>query len=277
MALTPESKSRMDDSPTQDSARRLVLLLLDDLRRRELEGKRIPISFSGGLDSSLLAKVCSEISETYCIVSGTEGSTDIKNARISAKKLAIDLKEIILDEAVVLKGAKEVCGITGSIDPLTVSFELPTYLALKSIEEDFIVTGQGADELFGGYAKYEGLKADEFSKLRKKDLDKVLGPVEAIESSMASHWNKSIAKPFLCNRVVSFAMALPLDAVMPLTIKKPIIREALRELGLEETAKLPKKAAQYGSGVSAILKKAAKDGGQSLGEMIEGFAKGEKA
>jgi asparagine synthase (glutamine-hydrolysing) len=268
---------RSEVNPIKDSARRLVMLLLDDLRRRNFEHKRIPVSFSGGLDSTLIAKLCSDVSETYCIASGTEGSVDIKNARTSAGKLGIELREIILDERIVLEGAKEICSTMRLNDPLIVSFELPTYLALKSAEEDFIVTGQGADELFGGYAKYEGLETDTFSKLRKEDLNKVLGPIDAIEIGMAARWEKTIMKPFLCNRIVSFAMALPLETVQPSKVRKPIIREALVELGLAEAAKLPKKASQYGSGVSDILKKAARKRGQRLSEMIDGFAKGDGA
>jgi len=261
-----------EDETVRRSARRLVSLLLEDLHRRKLDGRRVPVSFSGGLDSALVAKLCSEIADAYCIVAGTDDSTDLKTARFSAEKLGIELREIRLDEESVIEGAREICRLTGLRDPLTISFELPTYFALRSADEDLIVTGQGADELFGGYAKYEGVAQEEFARLRREDLERALGPVDVIERGMAAHWKKEIIKPFLCNRVVSFAMALPTDAVLPAGVRKPVVREALRELGLEEIAALPKKAAQYGSGVSDVMKKAAKGRGQTLGEMIADFA-----
>jgi asparagine synthase (glutamine-hydrolysing) len=266
---------RAEGDLMRDSAEKLVALLRDDLRRRKLEGKRIPVSFSGGVDSTLLARICSELTETYCIVAGMENSADIRSARISAEKLGLDLKEIILDEERVSEGAREICRITGLENPITVSFELPTYFAMRSAEEGIIVTGQGADELFGGYAKYEGVPADEFARLRREDLEKALGPTDVAENGIASHLKKEIVKPFLCNRVISFAMALPSEAVRPSAVRKPIIREALRGLGLDEVAELPKKASQYGSGVSDMLKKAAKRRGQTLSEMIMDFAKGD--
>jgi len=253
-------------------ARNLILLLQADLHRWKLEGRRVPVSFSGGLDSTLIAKVCSDLAETYCIVAGAPGSIDLKNARTSAEKLDLELVEVSLDEERVLEGAREICRITGSKDPLTVSFELPTYLSLRRAKEDVIITGQGADELFGGYAKYEGLTAEEFDKNRREDIGKVLGPIEAMESEIAAHWGKSIVRPFLCNHIVSFAMALPLEAVRPSNARKPIIREALRELGMADVASMPKKASQYGSGVSNLLKKAAKKRGESLGRMIADLA-----
>jgi len=256
----------------QELGRNLILLLRIDLDRRKLSGKRVPVSFSGGTDSTLIAKICSEFADTYCIVAGVEGSADIKNARMSAEMLGIELKEVIIDEGIVVKTAREICRITGSKDPVAVSFELPTYVALRSASEDFILTGQGADELFGGYAKYEGLANEEFSRIRRDDIGKVLGPVEAMEGEMASHLQKSIVKPFLCNHVISFAMSLPIHVVRPSDVRKPVVREALRELGLEKVAGLPKKASQYGSGVSNVLKKAAKKKGLSMGKMIAGFA-----
>lgn len=261
------------DVPVRGFAENLVALLRNDLDRRRFAGRRVPVSFSGGLDSTLVAKICSELTETYCIVAGTSESTDIKNARGSAKSLGLDLVEVILDEGQVVDGASEICRITGSKDPLAVSFELPTYLAMKAAKEEILVTGQGADELFGGYAKYEGLSNDDFWELRRNDIGKVLGPIESMEGDMASHWNKSIIRPFLCNRVVAFALALPLEAVRPSESRKPVVREALRGLGLTEVASLPKKASQYGSGASKLLEKAAKKKGQSVKEMIEGFGK----
>jgi asparagine synthase (glutamine-hydrolysing) len=264
----------LDEHSTQVCAEKLILFLHGDLYRRNLLGKRVPVAFSGGLDSTLVAKVCSVLTETYCIVAGAEDSTDMKNARASAKRIGLELLEVAIDEDDVVDGAKEICRITGLKDPVTVSFELPTYFAMKSAAEDVIVTGQGADELFGGYAKYESMELEEFRKRRMEDIDKAMGEVDCAERAIAAALGKEIIKPFLCNRVVSFAMDLQLDSVYPDEVRKRIIREALKGLGLSEIAAMPKKAAQYGSGVSAMLKSAANKKGESVREMIEGFAEG---
>lgn len=254
------------------SATELIRLLREYFSQGKIGGQRIAISFSGGLDSTLLAKICSEASETCGIVAGTPSSIDIKNARTSARQLDMELREITINEDDVVNGARDICRITGSTDPLTISFELPTFFALRSAKERIVVTGQGADELFGGYAKYEKLSPDEFSEMRAVDLNRVLGPIERIEERIASSLQKELLKPFLSNRVISFAMALPVDFVFPSAGRKLIIRHALVQLGLRETATFDKKAAQYGSGVASLLRKAAAKRDQSAGEFIADLA-----
>lgn len=226
------------------------------------------ISFSGGLDSSLLAKLAMEQTPMTGIVVGSERSIDLRNARKSAESIGIKLIEIKIDEELVIDGAKKIIRTTGLTDPLAISFELPILFTLQSTKERTVMTGQGADELFGGYAKYEGLSEGDFIHAREGDLKKVLGPTSGIEEAMADSLGKEVLRPFLTNEVVSLAMSLPVSMVRPTRERKVVIREALRELGMNEIASIDKKAAQYGSGTSALLKKAAKRRGMSMGELM---------
>jgi asparagine synthase (glutamine-hydrolysing) len=208
------------------------------------------------------------------IVVGMEGSIDVRNARRSAESIGIELLEIKIDEELVAEGAKEIIKATGSTDPLTISFELPVFFALQSTREKTVVTGQGADELFGGYARYEGLSEKDFIRVRAEDVDRVLGPISQMEEAMASSLGKTVLRPFLSNEIVSFAMHLPASVVRPALERKVVIRETLRELGMDEIASIDKKAAQYGSGTSALLKNAAKRQGMSMGEFMTHLKEG---
>jgi asparagine synthase (glutamine-hydrolysing) len=248
----------------REAARRLITLLRSEFCRIENDGKRFVVSFSGGLDSTLLAKLAMDRAPVSGIVVGTEGSIDFRNARRSAESIGIELLEIKIDEGLAVEAANEIIKATGSTDPLTISFELPVFLALQSAKEKTVVTGQGADELFGGYAKYEGLSEKDFIRLRAEDVDRVLGPTSQTEEAMASSLGKTVLRPFLGNEIVSFAMHLPASLVRPAMERKVVIRETLRELGMDEIASIDKKAAQYGSGTSALLKNAAKRQGMSM-------------
>lgn len=258
----------MEKTTARDAARRLITLLRSELSSAEKGGNRFVVSFSGGLDSTLLARLVMESGPATGIVVGMEDSIDIRNARKASELIGIDLVEINIDEGLAAEGAREMIKATGSIDPLTISFELPVFFSLKSTEERTVVTGQGADELFGGYAKYEGLSEKDFAALRAEDLDRLLGPISQIEEAMAESLGKRVLRPFLSNEVVSFAMHLPASIVRPASERKVVIREALRELGADDIASIDKKAAQYGSGSSALLKKAAKRRGMSVGEFM---------
>jgi len=258
----------------REAARRLITLLRSEFSRTENGRKRFVVSFSGGLDSTLLAKLAMDSAPVSGIVVGAEGSVDVKNARRSAESIGIELLEIKIDEGLAVEGAKEFIKATGSTDPLTISFELPVFITLQSTKERTVVTGQGADELFGGYAKYEALPEKDFIRSRAEDVDRVLGPISQIEEAMAGSLSKTVLRPFLSNEIVSFAMHLPASIVRPVKERKAVIREALRDLGMDEIASIDKKAAQYGSGTSSLLKKAAKRQGMSMGEFMAHLKEG---
>ena len=258
----------MASTEARGAARELIELLRSEFSRTEYGGKHLAVSFSGGLDSTLLARLATERATITGIVAGSENSTDVKNARSSAAAIGIELREIEIDQELVTEGARRISEVTGSVDPLTISFELPLFFVLRSAVEDSVITGQGADELFGGYSKYEGLSEPDFKTVRVKDVERVLGPVSEIELRMATSQKKTVLRPFTSGEIVSYAMGLPLSLIRPAEERKVVIREALRELGLEEVARIEKKAAQYGSGASLLLRKVAKKNGMNLGEFI---------
>jgi len=268
------TKLAMAMTDAREAARRLMMLLRSEFSRTENDRKRFVVSFSGGLDSTLLARLAMDHAPVSGIVVGMEGSIDVRNARRSAESIGIELLEIKIDEELVAEGAKEIIKATGSTDPLTISFELPVFFALQSTREKTVVTGQGADELFGGYARYEGLSEKDFIRVRAEDVDRVLGPISQMEEAMASSLGKTVLRPFLSNEIVSFAMHLPASVVRPALERKVVIRETLRELGMDEIASIDKKAAQYGSGTSALLKNAAKRQGMSMGEFMTHLKEG---
>jgi asparagine synthase (glutamine-hydrolysing) len=258
----------MAKTDAREAARRLIVLLRSEFSRVENDMGCFVVSFSGGLDSTLIARLAMDRVPVSGVVVGTDGSIDIRNARRSAESMGMDIQELKIDERLVVEGAKKIINATGSTDPLTIGFELPVLFALQSTKEKSVVTGQGADELFGGYAKYEGLPEKDFIRMRTEDVDRVLGPTSRIEEAMAGSLGKTVLRPFLSNEVVSFAMHLPASVVRPAFERKAVIREALRELGMDDIASIDKKAAQYGSGTSALLKKAAKRHDMSVGEFM---------
>jgi asparagine synthase (glutamine-hydrolysing) len=258
----------MAPTAARRAARELIRLLRSEFSRTEYRDKHLAVSFSGGLDSTLLARLATERATVSGIVAGSRNSIDVENARSSADAIGIGLREIEIDEALAIEGARCVSEVTGSVDPLTISFELPLFFVLRSATEDSVITGQGADELFGGYSRYKGLSEIDFKTVRAKDIGRVLGPISEMELRMATSQKKTVLKPFTCGEVVSYAMGLPYSLVRPAEERKVVVREALRELNLHEVAKVEKKAAQYGSGVSQLLKRAARRKGMSLGEFV---------
>jgi len=251
---------------------RLIGLLRTEIARISSGGAPLSISFSGGLDSTLIAKLSLEFGDPECIVVGSCGSTDIVNARKAADLLGVDLKEVELTEDLVNAEMQEIVSFSGTKDPVFISFEIPLAVALRESSNSTLLTGQGADELFGGYAKYLHLSEREFRTIQESDLEKLIGITIPFEDCYALRLRKKIERPFMSQSVASWVRSLDVRMITPGADNKRLIRSALIELGLRDVASLPKKAAQYGSGTMNLMKKIAKSKKRSVKSLVEELA-----
>jgi len=239
----------------------LITLLREQMSRLFAERDRVPIAFSGGVDSTLLVTIAREYGEVEAITAGLEGCVDFENAERASAELDIELKKIVLSEKEVIEAASRMTEITDTANRLFISFELPSFIVLESLDGYLLTTGQGADELFGGYAKYLDKPISEFEHIRKLDIEKLVNETVPLENRIAEHFGKTIERPYISEEIHPFARNLPIEILYPTDgIRKRVIREAILSLGLSELlANTEKKAAQYGSGVNRILKKANKE------------------
>jgi asparagine synthase (glutamine-hydrolysing) len=113
----------------------------------------------GGIDSSLVTAVCSRSpNPPACIitVTTTEGleSSDVRNARLLAGQLGIASRIGVVDAAYVRDNLARVVSVMGSANYLAVMSGIVGLKAAEMAREagvKAIVTGGGADEIFGGY------------------------------------------------------------------------------------------------------------------------------
>jgi len=224
------------------------------------------LSFSGGLDSSIIAYLCRNSIKSYYTI-GMESSRDLGNAKKVSNNLGIDFTKIIISEKMILEGIKELKELDEKITPVEISFELPLLIVTKKSEEREICTGQGADELFGGYAKYL-----QHPELMKKDVAKLLTITVPRERKIAKMYEKTLITPYLLEDLHNLASRTPDECKIHKGIRKWVLREAARQLGVPEIiVERKKKAAQYGSGTWKIIKKMAKKEGKSPDEFIKGI------
>ncbi|HWR25076.1 MAG TPA: asparagine synthetase B, partial [Methanosarcina sp.] len=120
------------------------------------------IAFSGGIDSTFLAALSKEINPTISLYAvGLQGSHDIMQAKKAAEALGMEtsLKLHFLSQGEIEATIPNVIHATESIDPMKIAIGLPLYIIAKTARKDgklVLLTGQGADELFGGYSRHEG-------------------------------------------------------------------------------------------------------------------------
>lgn len=253
-----------------------ISVILGEAVGRVSRGKEVAVAFSGGLDSGLVARHAkhhAECARLYAV--GTADSHDVLAAKNSAERLGMPLEIIGLEGEDIIGLLGKMISITGTVNPLTLAFELPLFLVCRECAEKHVITGQGADELFGGYAKYSGLDEKSFSEMRSEDMIKLKGPTLAHEDATAGFFGKEILRPYLDGELWETVGGMDIRSIMPEgEERKKILREAARAEGLDWLAEKPKKAAQYGSGLMDMLRIICRKEGVTYSELVSRIAGG---
>lgn len=224
----------------------------------QISADQVTVSFSGGIDSSLLAflikKYNTNVKAIQLVYAGLADTADDKFSTIASKLLDLPLDKYILDNLQILNYCKDIGHLINTKDLIEISYLLPFYAVCEKAKYKTIVIGQGADELFMGYSKFKKdlVNANELSVKIYNDL---LTVVKDREYKIAEHFDKKLIMPYLNNELSK--LVLPLDVKYKNNGKnvKIVLREVAKYLGLpQEIAERPKKAAQYGSGVWKVIK-----------------------
>jgi len=241
-----------------------------DMLYRALErsaGKRYhepcAIAFSGGLDSSLLAALRKD-AKLYSV--GMVGSHDINQTRYAAKLLGLQdnlhLHEIIMEE--LESAIHDVIKAIESPDPLMVSIAMPLYLASKYAHSDglrVILSGQGADELFAGYKRYESMKPEDLEKALRTDIANIAQNNLERDDAVTMANSVELRVPYLDKKVIELALCIAPELKIYNGIRKYILRRAASKILPHKLVWKEKKAAQYSSGIYSAMEKIAKKKG----------------
>lgn len=253
--------------PRITSEREAVERLEEAFKRAVLERRDgAAVAFSGGVDSSLVAYYA----DTTLYAVGLEGSHDLKQARHAAVEMGMELWTREVGMRDVEDCLPRVIGAVETTNPLQVSIALPMYLTAEAIAEDgyrAMLTGQGADELFGGYKRYEDMDPEEQARAVGEDV-RGTGRQNIDRDYMATGvWGVDLRSPYLAREVIRVGLSLaPNLRVKPNGAGKAYIRKYVLRLLADrvlprEIAWKGKKAMQYGTGVSSAIDKLARQSG----------------
>ncbi|WP_456473792.1 asparagine synthetase B family protein [Candidatus Pyrohabitans sp.] len=246
--------------------------LVSAVKKRAEHIERFGILFSGGVDSSLIACICANLGyEPRLYAVALPGSLDWKRLRIEKfLGLEVVLEEISHED--VEAAVERVLYAIEESDALKLSIAMPIYLAAelaKANGEKVLLTGQGSDELFAGYARYAALGREELRRELRRDFERLYSVNLERDDKAAMAAQIELLHPYLDRRVVEVALSLPPELKIANGTRKYILRKAARRLGLpEDIAMREKKAVQYSTGVAKALKKLARAEGKSPGEYV---------
>ena len=169
-------------------------ILSDVVNKQKLADVEVGTFLSGGIDSSLITSKLQEVSikkvKTFTIGNENKEYDESKYARQVANYLNTDHEELILSDKIILDKIPNILSLLN--EPLGDSSFIPTYFVSKLAKEKVkvVLTGDGGDEIFGGYNRYTKLKM-------MSNLYKIPKPLKSILFNILSKLNQKNIEKFI--------------------------------------------------------------------------------
>ncbi|WP_332449645.1 asparagine synthase C-terminal domain-containing protein [Methanoculleus sp.] len=224
------------------------------------------VAFSGGVDSGLIAG----LARLPCVTVGLRGSHDVAWAEKAARMMELDLAIVNPTEEEVEEAlARVVRVIPDPTNPVDAAIGTTLFFVAAWAGEHGhtrILAGQGADELFGGYARY--LSSPDLAA----ELERDFGDHErqrARDQAVAALHGVYFSMPYLDVRVVRAARSIPAAERVRGGVRKYPLREVAERHIPTEIARAEKKAMQYGSGIWLTIQRLARTNGYK--KSVQGY------
>ena len=262
-----------------------IATALKDSIINDLPKEPFGVLLSGGVDSSIIAKICKDENASFrCFCVGIKGSEDLKVANEIAKLLGLELvfKEFELDEIeqiliqVINILPTPIIHDDNYIEYMVkVSVSTVLLAAISLGDEKIFFSGIGAEELFAGYQRHvksmgeggtwrgmdiKGLEEESWEGLKRLN-NLVISRDRLISESVS----KEIISPYIDDKLIILAMSLSTDEKIDSITNKKMLREIAEDLRVpKEASARKKKGAQYGSSFDKAITKLAKRNGFKL-------------
>ena len=271
-----------DNTASSDAIRKSLCAAV---KRQMMSDVPYGVLLSGGLDSSVISAITESYAERrietdsrsrawwprlHSFAVGLRGAPDLAKARLVADHIGTVHHEINYTIQEGLDALRDVIYFIETYDITTVRASVPMYLlarVIKSMGIKMVLSGEGADEIFGGYLYFhKAPSAEEFHKETVRKLSK-LHLYDCLRANKSlSAWGVEGRVPFLDKEFLDVAMRTnpkaKMCSVLPASrsgeadpkasIEKRIVREAFEDMLPEEVAWRQKEQFSDGVGYSWI-------------------------
>lgn len=236
------------------------------LKRKLPKETKTGVLISGGIDSSIIAKLTSLYFEKTSLFSfGTDKTKDLPYINLLQKHLNLPLaflkigQEQVKDKLTIVKKILKEKNIETNL--MQLSLAMGYFLIFQQAKEKqvfHLFTGQGPDIVFAGYHKYQNLPVKKINQEIKKDLYR-LEVDKKRDQAMAEYFNINLYHPYLEKDLVRLAVVIPGQYKLSTKNRQKVEKYLLRKLG--EKLLLPreivwrkKMAFQYSTGIQKLIK-----------------------
>ena len=243
------------------------------VRRQLMSDVPYGVLLSGGLDSSVISAVAERYASMriedegksraywprlHSFAVGLKGAPDLAKARLVADHIGTVHHEINYTIQEGLDAIRDVIYFIETYDVTTVRASTPMFLlarVIKSMGIKMVLSGEGADEVFGGYLYFH--KAPDAKAFHEETVRKLskLHLYDCLRANKSlSAWGVEGRVPFLDKEFLDVAMRTNPEAKMcpHTTIEKKIVREAFSDMLPEAVAWRQKEQFSDGVGYSWI-------------------------
>ena len=257
----------------QASSKAIYDALTAAVKRQLMSDVPYGVLLSGGLDSSVISAIAEKFSEhrieddsktkaywprLHSFAVGLKGAPDLAKAKMVADHIGTVHHEINYTIQEGLDAIRDVIYFIETYDVTTVRASTPMYLlarVIKSMGIKMVLSGEGADEIFGGYLYFhKAPSAKDFHEETVRKLSK-LHLYDCLRANKSlSAWGVEGRVPFLDKEFLDVAMRTNPEAKMcpGTTMEKKIVREAFADMLPAEVAWRQKEQFSDGVGYSWI-------------------------
>jgi asparagine synthase (glutamine-hydrolysing) len=253
-----------------EASSQLARLLTRSIRRITKAVERVSVAFSGGLDSAVTAALAKGAHPKVELVSvGLSGSPELLTVEKYARELDLPVTVETFSPDSLEEYVRRVIWLIEEPNLMKVSVAVPLHWAAMLAARrgcDVMLCGQGSDELYGGYYKYDRTLDSKGRKALVAELYRSV--VQAAEvnyerdDQATSPFGVELRTPFADLDVIRFSLGIPLDLKVKsgndLT-RKWVLRNVAKNMGLpEDIVWRRKKAIQHGTVVENAIRKLSK-------------------